>query len=221
MIFRGIPATVANATNRIAIVLQTSVATGGYAQKRKLDTRTALLLAIPAAIGSAVGAVAASRVSNRGMEVAILCVMIGMLALLFVRPKRWLEGKASPSRRLTLSQFVLFFLIGIYGGFVQAGVGVLLLSALVLGAGFNLIRGNAVKVVIILIQAGVSLLVFSRGESVAWLIGLILACGNMTGALLATRLADRPWAARFVRWLLIVVVLASAIRLAWSLLAGA
>jgi uncharacterized membrane protein YfcA len=104
---------------------------------------------------------------------------------------------------------VLFFAIGVYGGFLQAGVGIFLLVALVLEVGYDVIRANAVKIVVTLASAVVSLAIFSANLKVNWTAGLVLASGSMIGAWLATRFASdkgTKWVRRFV----IVVVLASA-----------
>jgi uncharacterized membrane protein YfcA len=104
------------------------------------------------------------------------------------------------------------FFIGVYGGFLQAGVGIFLLVALVVNAGYDAVRGNAVKVFIVLAFTLVALIVFQANGQVQWGVGLLLAVGNMIGAWLATRFAvDKGalWVRRFV----IVVVLFSAAEL--------
>ena len=90
--------------------------------------------------------------------------------------------------------------------FLQAGVGIFLLVALVLNAGYDVVRGNAVKVFIVLALTIVALIVFQANGQVQWGVGLLLAVGNMIGAWLATRFAVEKgalWVRRFV----IVVVL--------------
>jgi hypothetical protein len=109
-------------------------------------------------------------------------------------------------------RFLVFFAIGIYGGFLQAGVGIFLLSALVLGVGYNIVRANAVKVAMVLVSALVSLVVFQANSQIDWSIGIVLGVGNMIGAWLATRFAidkGAVWVRRFV----IVVIIVSAAQL--------
>jgi uncharacterized membrane protein YfcA len=112
----------------------------------------------------------------------------------------------------TLAQLALFFAIGGYGGFIQAGVGIFLLAGLVLGVGYDLVRANAVKVGIVLLFTLSALAVFVRNGQVDWAVGLILSVGNMLGAWVAARVAvDRG--AVWVRRLLIAVVIVSAANL--------
>jgi hypothetical protein len=109
-------------------------------------------------------------------------------------------------------QFIIFFFIGIYGGFIQAGVGLFLLAGLVLGAGVDLVRANALKVFIVLLYTPFALAIFFMNDQVNWKVGLILALGNMLGAFVASRFAV-SWGAKFVRYILLAVVLISALKL--------
>jgi uncharacterized membrane protein YfcA len=114
--------------------------------------------------------------------------------------------------RPTLFQLVIFFFIGVYGGFIQAGVGIFLLAGLVLGVGYDLVRANAVKVGIVLFFTIFSIGVFISKGHVNWLIGLVLAIGNMLGAWFGARVAAEKGAV-WVRRLLIAVVTISAAKL--------
>jgi uncharacterized membrane protein YfcA len=136
-----------------------------------------------------------------------------MLGVILIRPKRWLEGRSeSVDHRFTWLQLLIFFAIGVYGGFIQAGVGIFLLAGLVLSAGYDLVRGNAVKVLIVLCFTAAALVVFVINGQVVWAIGLILGVGNMLGAWVAARMAVER-GATFVRWVLIAVVAVSGAKL--------
>jgi uncharacterized membrane protein YfcA len=213
LIFAGLPATVANGTNRVGILLQNVVGVGGFHQQKKLDWRGGLWLSIPATLGSIAGAQIAVDINRTVFERVLAAALIVMLALMFVKPERWIKGHAQAANHgLTVGRFLIFFAIGIYGGFLQAGVGVFLLAGLVLNAGYDIVRANAVKLVIVLVYTVAALLIFWANAQVEWGIGLLMAGGSMIGAWLATRFAvDKGaiWVRRFV----IVVVLASAAHL--------
>jgi uncharacterized membrane protein YfcA len=104
---------------------------------------------------------------------------------------------------------LVFFLIGVYGGFIQAGVGIFLLAGLVLAAGFELVRANAVKNLIVGCFTVFALAVFILNDQVDWEAGIVLAIGNMLGAWVAARMAVKRGAS-FVRWILIAVIVVSA-----------
>ncbi len=119
------------------------------------------------------------------------------------------QGSGRSSSRWLLAAG--FFCVGAYGGFVQAGVGFLILAALSM-AGLDLVRGNAVKVVAVLCFTVIALIVFARNGQVQWALGAVLGVGNSIGALLGVRLTvlkGHVWIERFVT----VTVLAFAVAL--------
>lgn len=213
LIFSGLPATVANGTNRVAVLLQNVVSVGSFRKENALDTKGVLWLGIPAALGSLLGAQIAVNLDEIIMRRTIGVIMIVMLFVVLLRPKRWLKGKLDnlPGRP-SLLQFFIFFIIGIYGGFIQAGVGIFLLAGLVLSVGYDLVRANAVKNGIVLFFTIFALIVFIRNNQVDWLIGFILAIGNMIGAWVGAKVAVEKGAV-WVRRLLILVMIISAANL--------
>jgi uncharacterized membrane protein YfcA len=213
LIFLGLPANVANGTNRVAIVMQNVVGVSSFQRRGVLDLRAGLLLAAPAVIGSILGAQIAVNLNEEVMRTVIGALMVFMMVVILIRPNRWLEGRGEvENHRLTPIQILIFFAIGVYGGFIQAGVGIFLLAGLVLSVGYDLVRGNAVKVFIILCLTAAALVVFILNDQVVWAIGLILGIGNMLGAWVAARLAVER-GATFVRWVLIAVVAVSGAKL--------
>jgi uncharacterized membrane protein YfcA len=213
LIWIGLPATVANGTNRVGILMQNIVGVGSFMRHRILDVRGTLLLGIPATIGSVIGAQIAVNLNEEMMRRVIGAVMVAMLVVIIIRPQRWLEGAQKELKsRPTWIQLLIFFVIGIYGGFIQAGVGIFLLAGLVLAIGYDLVRANAVKLGIVLFYIPFALAVYVRNNQVDLLAGLILGVGNMIGAWVGARTAVQRGAV-WVRRLLIAVVIVSAIDL--------
>ncbi len=213
LIWIGLPATVANGTNRIGILMQNVVGVGSFMRHRILDVRGTLLLGIPATIGSVIGAQIAVNLDEVMMRRAIGAVMVAMLIVIIIRPQRWLEGRQTQlDGRPTWVQLIIFFAIGVYGGFIQAGVGIFLLAGLVLAIGYDLVRANAVKLGIVLFYIPFALAVFFRNHQVDLLAGVILGVGNMLGAWVGARTAIERGAV-WVRRLLIAVVIVSAVDL--------
>ncbi|MEX1143482.1 MAG: sulfite exporter TauE/SafE family protein [Anaerolineales bacterium] len=210
LIFLGLPATIANGTNRVGVILQNIVAGLSFSRSRVLDLRGALILSVPAVFGSLLGASIAVNLNEELMERVIGAVMVLMLFVMWLRPQRWLEGTVlSLEKTISWQQAVVLFVIGVYGGFIQAGVGVFLLAALVLSVGYDLVRANAVKIVIILVFTVSSILIFANNNQVDWAAGLLLGIGNMAGAWVAARMAVARGAA-WVRWVVIATVAFSA-----------
>ncbi len=210
LMFLGLPANVANGTNRIAIFIQNIAAVGSFKQQKVLDYKKGFWLAIPAAIGSVIGAWIAVDLNEEVIEKAIAVVMLIMMFVILYKPQRWLVGKRElQEKKVSVWQMILFFVIGIYGGFLHMGVGYALLAGIVLGAGYDLVKANAIKVLIILIWTPVTLLIFIFNDQVNFAYGLILSVGNFLGALIASRMAVKKGAS-FVRWVIIIVILLTA-----------
>lgn len=212
LIFLGLPANVANGTNRIAIILQNVVGVGSFYQQKQLDFKKDSIIAIPAALGAILGASIAVDINPELMEKVIGMIILLMMLVLLLRPKRFLKGEQYQRDRAPWYAYVVFFFIGIYGGFIQAGVGIFILMGLSLSAGYNLVRANAVKLLIALIYTPFALYVFFINDQVNLLAGLILAAGNMGGAFLASRMAVKH-GAKFVRYVLLFIMIVSAVKL--------
>ena len=158
---------------------------------------------VPAVLGSIVGAFIAVEIDVVLLKKIIAVLMILMLLLVLFKPEIWIKEQAGVvDPKPTVYQYITFFLIGIYGGFIQMGVGFLLLGGLVLGCGHNLVKANAVKVFIVLIYTIFSIGIFMYYDQVNWLAGLILAAGNMGGAWLGVHFSIRG-GAKYLRYVLI------------------
>ncbi len=203
----GLPAPIANGTNRIAIIIQTLTATTSFKQQKVLETRKAIYLSIPAILGSLIGAWFAVDIREEIFEKAIGVVMLIMLVFILYKPQKYIYGRADISEKpLNWKTYVIFFFIGIYGGFLHMGVGYFLLAGIVGMAGFDLIKANAIKVFVVLAYAPFTLFIFLWYDQVNWKYGLILAIGAVIGALVASRLAVTR-GVNFVKWVIVIVIL--------------
>ena len=134
-------------------------------------------------------------------------IMLIMMVFIIYNPKKLLFGDPERvKRKVSPVQIIMFFLIGVYGGFIHMGVGYFLLAALVAGVGYDLVKANAVKVFIVLLYVFASLWVFVYHDQVAWKYGLVLTIGNVIGAYVASRLAVKKGII-FVKWVIIIVIL--------------
>ncbi len=213
----GLPVGVANATNRVAILLQNLVAIQRFQSKGVLRLREVLPLAIPAMVGSVAGTLVAIEMDQRVLRLVIAGIITVMALLLIFRPRMWEESRDQPWPRWAVG--LLFFCIGAYGGFIQAGVGFFLIWALVGVMGNDLVHANAVKVTIVASYTVLSLgLFFSRGM-VNLPVGIALALGNMVGAVLGARFTVMK-GNRALRYILVGAILASAGRMLYAALAS-
>jgi len=212
LIFLGLPANVANGTNRIAILLQNVVGVASFKQQKVLDQKIGFQLGLPAAAGAFIGALLAADINEKILEYIIAGILIMMFFLVILKPNKWLKGDDRAKEKPGVLKMIIFFFIGMYGGFIQAGVGFFLLAGLVLGAGFDLVKANALKVFVVLLYTPIALVVFMYNNQVDYTVGLTLAVGNMAGAYIASRLAVKK-GAKFVRYILLFALVAMAAKL--------
>ena len=216
LIFIGLPANVANATNRIAILLQNVVSVSGFKQKKILDFKTDSKLLLPVALGSIVGAFIAVDINEEIFKKVIAGLLIVMFFMLLLNPDAWVKANADKAKMKSLwLRNVIFFFLGIYGGFIQIGIGFFLLAGLVLGCGYDLLKANAIKLFIVLFYTVIALAIFIWNDLVDFKVGLILACGNMLGAWLGVRFSIK-WGAKYIRYFLLAVLVIVAVRLFFS-----
>jgi uncharacterized membrane protein YfcA len=208
----GLPPNVANGTNRIAIFLQNVVGVSSFHREKIMDFGSGFRVGIPAAIGAIAGAFIAVNLNDEAMKLAIAGVMILVFFLILLKPNRWINSHEDHPPIPYWVQVIVFFMVGIYGGFIQAGVGFFLLTSLVLGSGFELVKANALKLLIILLYTPIALLIFFLHGDVNLWIGLVLAVGNMTGAWIGTRIAVK-WGAVFIRYFVLVAIIIAATKL--------
>ena len=212
LVFLGLPSPVANGTNRVGIVIQCLVGVETYRRGGKLRLKGAHWYVVPTILGALVGAWLATLLTAAQMDLAIGIVMVSMLLVLVVDPKKWLkEATELHEGRPPVWLLGVFFLVGIYGGFIQAGVGIMMLAALVVGAGYELVEANAVKMLIALLFTTGALAVFVLDAKVNWTYGAFMAVGQGLGAFLGARFAvESDKAGVWIRRLLIVIVAVSA-----------
>ncbi len=218
----GLPANVANGTNRIGVVIQSAVGLIAYKRSGKLVTEDVQWLAIPSMLGSLLGLWFAVRIDKEAMNLSIGLLMLFMLVVLLVNPQRWLKAQTpEPGRQKRWGSILFFFLIGVYGGFIQAGVGIFLLAAMVLSTGYSLSAANGIKMLLVFLFNLLPLigLFFSGLVHVGF--GLLLAVAQSVGALIGVRyIATLPKADVWIHRLLILIVLVSGVKMIWEFWAG-
>jgi uncharacterized membrane protein YfcA len=212
LILLGLPANVANGTNRVGVVLQNIVAVATFRQRGVLPLAGSWKLILPSVVGAVIGADLAVDLDEALLRRTIGVLMLVLLVVMVLKPERWIAEHAAPRAPRLLVEVPLFFVIGVYGGFIQVSVGLFLMAGLVLGAGYNLVGANALKNLIVLVFSAAALVVFVLNDQVQWTLGLLLGAGQAVGAWVAAHFAVRR-GAEFVRWAVIVITVAAAIAL--------
>jgi uncharacterized protein len=205
--FLGLPANVANGSMRLGVVMQTFASSLYFLKHKKLAVKTGLIMGVPIIIGTVLGAMLAAEINEKYFERIIIIVMILMLITLFWKPEKWISGHAEKAKeKPTYFQLFIYFIIGIYGGFIHIGVGIFMLAAMVLISGYDLVIANGLKVFTVFLYTPFALLVFIYEGQIDYYFGLISALGNLAGGIVASHMAVHKGAG-FIRWFLIVVVI--------------
>ena len=212
----GVGGTLANGTNRIAVLVQNITGAYGYARRGVGNRRQTILVLIPALVGGLFGSLIASQIPDELFERLFGFLMLPLLFLSIRKPKIDVHKEPWP---LWLSS-VVFLGVGFYAGAVQAGVGLIILLVLS-RAGFDLVTANAMKTVVILFITLIATTVFIVNDQVRWLPALVLARGMGIGGYVGANVAV-DGGERVIRPVLIVVVLVLASRMLglWDLVGG-
>lgn len=191
LMIMGLPAAIANGTNRVGIFLQAVVGVRGFHKAGKLPTDDLRGILLPTLSGGLLGSLLAAYVPENILKPALLLTMLAMAGLMVLRPSVVMpEAGTVPLKvRESRSAFVWLFLSGVYGGFVQAGVGFVLIVALAGALRYDLVRANALKLACTFFFTTVALLVFIWEGQIWWDVAAVLALGNMLGARLGVGIA--------------------------------
>lgn len=218
LMMMGMPADVANATNRVGVFLQSATAARGFKNYDRLDSGAILPMLVPTVLGALAGSLLASFLPVWLLKPTLLAAMVAMAIYMIVKP----EGVTAPEGSKAYgvfekpAGFIALFFAGVYGGFVQAGVGFILIAALAGSLRYDLVRANALKVVATGVFSVVALGVFIWRDQVLWVPGLILGVGTVVGAALSVKFAVSV-SQSTLKWLLLIMV---SLTCAGAMLAG-
>ncbi len=213
LIFLGLPPNVANGTNRLSILLGTFSAASGFKSKGIFVFPYGLWLGISATLGAIIGAKISIDIKGETFNRILAIIMILVVLMIVFNP---LKRIAAKTENLSAGKqwvgIISFFFVGIYGGFIQAGVGFIIIATLTTINGFDLVKTNSLKAMVIFIYTIAAFSVFALDQKVDWWIGLTLATGNVTGAWIASR-----WSVgrgqNLIKPILLVMVIFMAIKL--------
>lgn len=214
LIFLGLPSSIANGTNRIAILIQNFFSTAGFQSKGIKTGSFSIYLSISALFGAILGGYLGSEyfkdeIFNKILSVVMVIVVVYMIFKPKISPLELIERTTG---KYFWIQIIAFFFIGIYGGFIQAGTGIFILLALNTISRISLVKSNAIKAVVVILYTLSALAVYAYYDKINYQYGFIMAIGNASGAWLASR-----WSVKkgdgVVRIFLIIMVTIMAIKL--------
>lgn len=210
LLLLGMPADIANGTNRVGILMQSAAGARAFDAVGGLDRSAILPMLAPTLAGALAGSLLASYLPVALLKPILLGCMMGLALAMALRPALVFpaEGEAPLSLQQRPGAAFGLFLAGVYGGFVQAGVGFMLLAAFAGALRYDLVRSNALKTVCTGVFSAVALAVFALRGQVWWLPGLALGLGSVLGAGLAVNFAVRV-RQKTLQWALFAMVTAT------------
>ncbi len=218
----GLPADVANGTNRVGVLANGIGGTVAFSRAGRFSGQSAAKkqemwqVIIITCLGAVLGIYLSLIISNAAYKAFFRYLLVVMLVVILVKPKRWLvvpAGKPPLSLWITVP---LFFLLGVYGGFIQMGMGVFFLAVMVLIAHYEIIQANVVKVLVVTIYTVLAVAIFAWQDLIDWRIGALMAVGQLIGGYLTARFAaNHPKAGIYAYRLLVVVIIGAILKAFW------
>ena len=209
LIFLGLESSVANGTNRIAILVQNISAVYSFKGEKYQDLKASIILSLFTLPGAIAGALLAVKLDDEIFQKILGIIMIGIILSMFIPQK---QTNSTGKTKISLSTTVSMFGIGFYGGFIQVGVGFLIMASLKYLMKLNLVRVNMHKVFVVLIYTIPALIIFIVTENVNWFLGLSLAAGNALGGWWGAKISVKK-GERFIKGVLIMAILIMALKL--------
>ena len=210
LIFLGLDSAVANGTNRLAIIIQNISAVRSFKQEDYHDFKTSFKLSLFTLPGAIIGAIAATNIDNLLFQKILGIIMIGIIISMVIPRNKNVDESGNIKSKVPV--YLAMIGIGFYGGFIQVGVGFLLMASLRYLMKINLILVNMHKVFIVLIYTVPAFIIFIATNNVNWLMGIVLAAGNAIGGWWAAKFSVKKGEG-FIKIILIIAVLIMAIKL--------
>lgn len=184
LVLAGVPGNSANGSNRVGVLTSNAAAAASFRRLGVQGLAHTGPVLVPVLVGSLFGSIAISGLTDDAFETVFGLLMIPLIILAIKKPKVRIDGP----QWSRLTTVVVFFFIGIYGGAIQAGVGLVLLAALT-RAGFDLVTANNIKVLVTFAVTAVALPVFIAQGQVDWIPALTLALGFTAGGWVGAHVA--------------------------------
>lgn len=213
MIFMGLDSVVANATNRVAIIFQNVFAVAGFKSKGVFVFPYGLWLGISSIAGAIFGAKISVEIDSDLFNKILAVIMVMVVVWTLLNRSGSGQGKKERlDKKHQIYGVILFFFVGIYGGFIQAGVGFIIIAGLTMVNRFSLVKTNSIKVFAALMYTLSAIIVYIIANKINWTWGLTLAVGNSTGGWIASRWSVKK-GDKWIKRVLFIAVIGLAIRL--------
>lgn len=211
LIFLGVDPNMANGTNRLAILVQNASASASFRNENIYQTKYTLIYGLLTIPGAILGSIYATEISDEAFKKVLGIVLIGVIiTILLPRSKQVLE----PGSKNEFSWLIYpgFFIIGFYGGFIQIGVGLLIIALIRNTLNLDLLKTNMHKTFAIMSFNIPALIIFVITGNMNWILGGALAAGTMLGAWWAAKLSVRK-GDKFIKYFFVLALVVISIKM--------
>jgi len=218
MVWLGRPPIMANATNAVALWPGSLSAMFGYRDDMRRVRRWLYLLTIPSVAGGALGAILLLHTTEKTFSRLVPFLILGATLLLaaqeLISRKLNLIAKAheNPTAGWVVFVFTFQLLVGLYGGYFGAGMGILMLAALGFIGLTDLHEMNGLKNLLAVGINGVAAIYFAISGAVLWKDTVVMALAAIAGGFAGAKLAKRL-GRRFVRGAVVFIGLTMTVAL--------
>lgn len=206
MIFFGVPPSMANATNRLPILVGSTISVYNFHRSKDIIWSKTLLISIPLFFGVIVGTVCTNFIDSTKLQWILLVAMLFSFVLIITNSSKILKGRSLFKTNISIKNHIVFFLIGIWAGLIVLDSAILILFELILACGFDLTKANPIKNFLLIIISLVSLLIFAYNGLINWQIGLVLSIGSFFGGYWGSKIAHMENVKKWVYRILIVII---------------
>jgi uncharacterized membrane protein YfcA len=206
MVFLGVPPSVANATNRLPVLVGSTISVYNFQKSKDLIWSKTLLISIPMFFGVILGSFLAEYIDPKKFQYVILVAMIFSFFLIITNSRAILKRRSLFNPNISVKNYIVFFLIGIWAGLIVLDSAILLLFELILGCGLDLTKANPIKNFLLIIVSLVSLVIFYFNGLINWEFGLILSIGSFFGGYLGSKVAHLEYIKKWIYRILILII---------------
>jgi uncharacterized membrane protein YfcA len=207
MIFIGLSPQVANATNRVALLIGFIMATYKYHKAGLVDWKRGFQLAPMIIIGTIVGTLFVGKLNDSQVKQMLAFALLVSISLIIFKPNTFKDLKSNlVIKPINVGVVITTFLIGIWGGLIVLDIGTFMLIAFSIQQGMNLQQANVQKAIQMLFIAGVSLIIFQADSKVDWVAALYLSTGSIAGSYLGTKFTINPALKKWIYRFLVMII---------------
>lgn len=211
MEFIGLPALTANGTNRVGIFFHSTLTSYTMFKQHGVRKSDAIHTIPILFIGGIIGGILSVLVSPEQFKFIYRVLLVALFLMLLINPKKWLNPDLIATTIPNFIKSIILFAVGIYGGFIQMGMGVILLATLVLLHKMPIMNANVVKLIAICLYSPIVLGIVIWHDMVNWRYGLILAAGQIIGGWFTARYISKWKHANALAYALLIIMVVAAL----------